>query len=54
MNLEILSNDLEAVELAKEIKVDAAAKNQNGVLTKLKKLVVTVGSSVLLKWYPLW
>jgi len=49
MNLEVLSNDLEAVELAKEIKDDAAAKNENGVLTKLKKLAVTVGSSVFAK-----
>ncbi len=49
MNLEVLSNDLEAVELAKGIKAEAAAKNQNGVLTKLKKLAVTVGSSVFAK-----
>lgn len=49
MNLEVLSNDLEAVKLAKEIKDDAAAKNQEGVLIKLKKLAVTVGSSVFAK-----
>lgn len=49
MNLEILSNDVTTASLAKEIKDDAAAKNQEGVLTKLKKLAVTVGSSVFAK-----
>ena len=49
MNLEVLNNDSEAVELAKKIKDEAAAKNQEGVLTKLKKLAVTVGSSVFAK-----
>lgn len=49
MNLEILSNDVTAANLAKEIQDDATTKNQEGVLTKLKKLAVTVGSSIFAK-----
>lgn len=46
MNLGVAGDDSNVIALVKEIKEEAANKNQEGVLSKLKKLAINVGSGV--------